>query len=132
MSLTLTVYLVISIQVRAFKTIIELHNLLILPYVLKWYSLCITYFLEYAAYKLIKANAECEVPGEVDLGDQPSRLSCAAACRLKEGCRFFIYGYKTKDTYCYWEKPQTPDCDGGQWDDDTYDFYEIIGILCIA
>ena len=56
---------------------------------------------------------------------------CANACRQKDHCKFFVYGYGPKEGACWWEHTKTADCSEG-WIYNEHDFYEITGNICIT
>ena len=79
---------------------------------------------------MIKSGAECK-SGDEDLGVRDTVGECADACLLKSGCNFFIYGTGGKAGECWWEKTSDASCPE-DWEEDQYDFYEIINISKLA
>ena len=75
-----------------------------------------------------KRGAECKSIDE-NLGSQVSFADCAKACKEKNGCDYFIYGYGSKAKRCWWEKTKTADCPEG-WEQDEYNFYEMKSMFC--
>ena len=77
-----------------------------------------------ADYSLVKSGVECESEDQ-NLGDKDSLSECAKACRETSECRYFIFGTGDKEGGCWWEKAENKDCPKG-WEEDQYDFYEMI------
>ena len=75
-------------------------------------------------YKLIKKGHECNSDDEW-LGYVDSVEECAKLCKNKVGCKYFVNGIRGWEEYCWWEKTLFADCAEG-WDEDSYDFYEIV------
>ena len=78
-----------------------------------------------------KSGAECK-SGDSYLGDFSFIGECAVSCHQTPGCRFFVYGYGSREKKCYWEQTETIDCSEG-WQTNEYNFYGIItGIIFIT
>ena len=77
---------------------------------------------------LVKSGHECDSDDDF-LGQAISASECAQKCKETDGCKFFIYG--TRNTKCFWEKPNTDTeidsqkCNGKEWqkNDHKYSFY---------
>ena len=76
---------------------------------------------------MIKSGVECNSADE-HLGDLNNIWECANACQEISECKYFISGTGEKEGKCYWEKTESSDCPEG-WEDDLYDFYEMISKL---
>ena len=78
-------------------------------------------------YKKLNSGVQCKSDDEL-LGEYPSLIECSKACRKKNGCNFFQYGKDTKKGKCIWENTTGSNCPEG-WQDDDYDFYELISMV---
>jgi hypothetical protein len=74
-------------------------------------------------YQLLQTGKECD-SGDSNLGSKSSVAQCAAACKARSGCKYFIYGTGSKNGKCYYEKTSRDNCPNG-WQSDKYNFYKI-------
>lgn len=72
---------------------------------------------------IAKEKNECQSSDE-SLGHDRTLESCAAACRAKAGCQFFVFGIYEKAGRCYHELTSSASCPEG-WESDSYDFYQL-------
>ena len=83
---------------------------------------------------MVKTDTECKSDDERLYNENDERYfnnvwECADACQEIRDCKYFIYGKREKDGECYWEQTESADCPEGWYEDDKYDFYEIISKL---
>jgi hypothetical protein len=71
---------------------------------------------------LIMSDHVCS-SAEVDLGVFENFGGCLEACKLTNGCLFFVFGKGTQFGKCYHELTQTRGCSEG-WLSAEYDFYQ--------
>ena len=81
----------------------------------------------FAGFELIKRGVECD-SSDTKLGKVRNVYTCAHLCEIKPGCKYFIVGNNGGWEKCYQEHTHTHTCPEG-WDLDTYDFYQLKGIL---
>ena len=81
----------------------------------------------------MKENVECN-SGDMKLRDNLDNSSqCAAHCRAKDGCNFFVFGRTDITTngakgQCWWEKTSDASCPEGFESDTKYHFYELLDL----
>ena len=77
---------------------------------------------------MLRKDVECSSPDE-NLHDMKYLWECESACNeISDECKYFIFGKGEKYGGCFWEKTENAECPEG-WEDDQYDFYEMIGTL---
>ena len=85
----------------------------------------ITLISETLDYTLVKSGVKCNSSDQF-LVLFTSLAECADKCREITECRFFIFGIEGQKGECWWEKTKNRECPEG-WEEDEYDFYEMIG-----
>ena len=105
-----------------------LTNTLISILYFSFWSLKLTHKIVILDYRLVKSGAECHSTDQ-NLGRFDNLQECSDACLNKNECTYFIYGTGSKAGRCWWEKTHNHCCSEG-WENDEYNFYEVVGRLC--